>query len=39
MSWILAKSLGVFAAHDPVAGALINGTLKERCAWGALVSN
>jgi hypothetical protein len=35
----IVKSLGVFAAHDPVSGALINGVLKERCAWVALVNN
>jgi hypothetical protein len=35
----IMKSLGVFTAHDPVSGALINGVLKERCAWVALVNN
>jgi hypothetical protein len=35
----IVKSLGVFAAHDPLSGALINGVLKERCAWVALVNN
>jgi hypothetical protein len=35
----IAKSLGVFAAHDPLSGALINGTLKEKSAWVALVNN
>lgn len=35
----IAKSLGVFAAHDPVSGGLINGVLKEKCAWVALVNN
>ena len=35
----IVKSLGVFAALDPVSGALINGVLKERCAWVALVNN
>jgi hypothetical protein len=35
----IVKSLGVFAAHDPVSGALINGVLKERCAWVALANN
>jgi hypothetical protein len=35
----IVKSLGVFAAHDPVSGGLINGVLKERCAWVALVNN
>jgi hypothetical protein len=35
----IVNSLGVFAAHDPVSGALINGVLKERCAWVALVNN
>jgi hypothetical protein len=35
----IVKSLGVFAAHDPVSGALINGVLKERCAWVALINN
>jgi hypothetical protein len=35
----IVKSLGVFAAHDPVSGALINGVFKERCAWVALVNN
>jgi hypothetical protein len=34
----IAKSLGVFA-HDLVSGGLINGTLKEQCAWAALVNN
>ena len=32
----IARSLGVFAAHDPVSGALINGVLKERSVWSAL---
>ena len=35
----IVKSLGVFAALDPVSGALINGVLKERCAWVALANN
>jgi hypothetical protein len=35
----ILKSLGVFAARDPVSGSLINGVLKERCAWVALVNN
>jgi hypothetical protein len=35
----LARSLGVFAGHDLVSGGLINGALKERSAWGALVAN
>ena len=28
----IVRSLGVFAAHDPGSGALINSVLKERCA-------
>jgi hypothetical protein len=35
----IVESLGVFAAHDPVSGALINGVLKERCAWVSVVNN
>jgi hypothetical protein len=35
----LAKSLGVFAAHDPVSGALINGALKEKSAWAAMIKH
>jgi hypothetical protein len=35
----LAKSLGVFAGHDLASSGLINGALKERCAWSALVAN
>ncbi|HWZ38991.1 MAG TPA: hypothetical protein VNY08_11900 [Bradyrhizobium sp.] len=35
----IAKSLAVFAAHDPASGALVNGTLKEKSAWVALVNN
>jgi hypothetical protein len=35
----IAKSLGVFAAHDPASGALMNGTLREKSAWVALVNN
>lgn len=35
----LAKSLGVFAGHDLVPGGLINGALKEKSAWGALIAN
>jgi hypothetical protein len=35
----LAKSLGVFAGHDLMSSGLINGALKERSAWGALVAN
>src|SRR5262245_58197122 len=34
----IAKSLGVFA-HDLVSGGLVNGALKEQCAWAALVNN
>jgi hypothetical protein len=35
----IAKSVAVFTAHDPMAGALINGTMKEKAAWVALVNN
>jgi hypothetical protein len=35
----IGRSLGVVAAQDPVAGALINGTLKEASVWTALVNN
>jgi hypothetical protein len=35
----IAKSLSIFAGHDPASGALINGTLKETTAWVALVNN
>lgn len=35
----LANSLGALAGHDLVSGGLINGALKERSAWGALVAN
>ena len=35
----LAKSLGVFAGYDLVSSGLINGALKEKSAWGALVVN
>ena len=35
----IAKSVAVFTALDPVSGALINGTMKEKCAWVALVNN
>jgi hypothetical protein len=35
----IKRSLGVVAARDPVAGALINGTLKEASVWTALVNN
>jgi hypothetical protein len=35
----IAKSVGVFAALDPISGGLINGVLKEKCAWVALVNN
>jgi hypothetical protein len=35
----VARSLGVFATRDPVAGALINGTLKEKSVWAALVNH
>ena len=35
----IAKSLGVFAAHDPVSGGIVNGVLKEKSAWTALVDN
>ena len=35
----IAKSLGVFVGRDPVSGALINGVLKERCPWVALVNS
>lgn len=35
----IGRSVGVFAAQDPVAGALINGTLKETSVWTALVNN
>jgi hypothetical protein len=35
----IAKSVAVFTAHDPVSGALINGTMKEKSAWVALINN
>jgi hypothetical protein len=35
----IAKSVGIFAAHDPVSGGIVNGVLKEKCAWTALVDN
>jgi hypothetical protein len=35
----VGRSLGVVAARDPVAGALINGTLKEASVWTAVVNN
>jgi hypothetical protein len=35
----IGRSFGVVAAHDPVAGALIDSTLKEASVWTALVNN
>src|SRR6202012_6281669 len=35
----IAKSLGLFAAHDPVSGGIVNGVLKEKCAWTALINH
>ena len=35
----IANSLGVFAAHGPMYGALINGVLKEKFVRAALVNN
>jgi hypothetical protein len=35
----VAKSLRIFATHDPVSGALINGALKERSPWVALINH
>jgi hypothetical protein len=35
----LVKSLGVFAAHDLVSGALVNGALKEKSAWASMVKH
>jgi hypothetical protein len=35
----IGRSLGVVAARDPVAGALVDGTLKETSVWTALVNN
>ena len=35
----IAKSVAIFTAHDPASGALINGTMKEKSAWVALVNN
>lgn len=35
----IGRSVGVVAARDPVAGALINATLEETSAWTALVNN
>lgn len=35
----IAKSLGIFAAHNPMSGALINGVLREKPAWVALVNH
>lgn len=35
----LANSLGALAGHDLVSGGLINGALKEKSVWGALVAN
>jgi len=35
----LANSLGALAGFDLVSGGLINGVLKEKSVWGALVAN
>src|SRR6202012_4914429 len=35
----IVNSLGVFASHDPVSGAVINGAFRGRCPWVALVNN
>lgn len=35
----LVNSLGALAGHDPVSGGLINGALKEKSVWSALVAN
>ena len=35
----IGRSLGVVAARDPVAGSLIDSTLKEASVWTALVNN
>jgi hypothetical protein len=35
----LANSLGALAGYDLVSGGLINGALKEKSAWGALVTH
>src|SRR6185437_6945781 len=35
----IVKSLGIFAAHDPLSGGILNGVLKEKCTWTALVNN
>ena len=35
----IAKSLRIFATHDPVSGALINGALRERSPWVALINH
>jgi hypothetical protein len=35
----LANSLGALAGLDLVSGGLINGALKEKSVWGALVAN
>jgi hypothetical protein len=35
----LANSLGVLAGHDLVSGGLINGALKEKSVWSALLAN
>jgi hypothetical protein len=35
----LANSLGALAGHDLVSGGLINGALKEKSVWSALVAN
>jgi hypothetical protein len=35
----LANSLGALAGHDLVSGGLINGALKEKSVWTALVAN
>lgn len=35
----IGKSLGVVAARDPVASALINSTLRDASVWTALVNN
>jgi hypothetical protein len=35
----IGRSVGVVAARDPVAGALVDSILKEASAWTALVNN
>jgi DNA-binding transcriptional MerR regulator len=35
----IAKSVGVFLPHDPIANGIVYGTLKDGCNWSSIIKH